>query len=257
RGIRVQDRTEDASGSSPRAEDQQPLAGQAFSLIDGDITHEADPVGVVAPDSAAGEERQRVHSTSDARLLAQLVGDRERRLLVRHRDIEPLAPCGAEAAHGRLEADRLGIDELVGQPLAGLSCEKLVDQRRAAVLNGVADYPIAIDGCVVLHDDSSDGCDEAWILPAFMYLFQPKVVGCSWRRFDEHSGLPTRCCEDRFMQERPVAESAGLRRCPWSEGVDEAYLCYHDTEWGVPVHDDRKHFEFLVLEAAQAGLSWA
>jgi DNA-3-methyladenine glycosylase I len=45
-------------------------------------------------------------------------------------------------------------------------------------------------------------------------------------------------------------------RCDWSEGVDEQYLEYHDTEWGVPVRDDRKHFEFLILEAAQAGLSW-
>ncbi|MBN1237609.1 MAG: DNA-3-methyladenine glycosylase I [Gammaproteobacteria bacterium] len=46
------------------------------------------------------------------------------------------------------------------------------------------------------------------------------------------------------------------KRCPWSEGVDQLYLDYHDREWGVPVHDDRRHFEFLVLEGAQAGLSW-
>lgn len=47
-------------------------------------------------------------------------------------------------------------------------------------------------------------------------------------------------------------------RCPWSySGMDEAYLRYHDEEWGLPVHDDRKQFEFLVLEGAQAGLSWA
>jgi len=45
-------------------------------------------------------------------------------------------------------------------------------------------------------------------------------------------------------------------RCPWSEGVDQQYLDYHDQEWGVPVHDDKTHFEFLILEAAQAGLSW-
>ena len=45
-------------------------------------------------------------------------------------------------------------------------------------------------------------------------------------------------------------------RCVWSEGVDPAYQRYHDTEWGVPVRDDRVHFEFLVLESAQAGLSW-
>ena len=46
-------------------------------------------------------------------------------------------------------------------------------------------------------------------------------------------------------------------RCPWSLGVNEAYTAYHDEEWGVPVRDDRKQFEFLVLESAQAGLSWS
>jgi DNA-3-methyladenine glycosylase I len=50
--------------------------------------------------------------------------------------------------------------------------------------------------------------------------------------------------------------AAELKRCAWSEGIDPAYQLYHDTEWGVPVRDDRKHFEFLVLESAQAGLSW-
>jgi DNA-3-methyladenine glycosylase I len=44
-------------------------------------------------------------------------------------------------------------------------------------------------------------------------------------------------------------------RCAWSEG-DEQMLRYHDEEWGVPVHDDRLLFEFLILEGAQAGLSW-
>lgn len=46
-----------------------------------------------------------------------------------------------------------------------------------------------------------------------------------------------------------------MNRCPWC-GNDELYVKYHDEEWGIPVHDDRKHFEFLVLESAQAGLSW-
>ena len=45
-------------------------------------------------------------------------------------------------------------------------------------------------------------------------------------------------------------------RCSWCEG-EELYRRYHDEEWGVPVHEDRKHFEFLVLESAQAGLSWS
>src|SRR5579859_3897323 len=44
-------------------------------------------------------------------------------------------------------------------------------------------------------------------------------------------------------------------RCPWST-ADELYIRYHDEEWGVPVHDDRLLFEFLILEGAQAGLSW-
>jgi len=48
-----------------------------------------------------------------------------------------------------------------------------------------------------------------------------------------------------------------VKRCAWAEQGDDLYLRYHDKEWGVPVHSDRKHFEFLVLEGAQAGLSWA
>ncbi len=45
-------------------------------------------------------------------------------------------------------------------------------------------------------------------------------------------------------------------RCGWCLKFDQ-YIEYHDTEWGVPVHDDRIHFEFLILEGAQAGLSWS
>ena len=45
-------------------------------------------------------------------------------------------------------------------------------------------------------------------------------------------------------------------RCAWA-GTDPLYVAYHDDEWGVPVHDDRTLFEFLILEGAQAGLSWA
>ncbi len=45
-------------------------------------------------------------------------------------------------------------------------------------------------------------------------------------------------------------------RCPWVDPTKPEYVAYHDTEWGVPVRDDRQHFEFLLLEGAQAGLSW-
>jgi len=49
----------------------------------------------------------------------------------------------------------------------------------------------------------------------------------------------------------------GRTRCPWCLGVSDAYVKYHDEEWGVPARGDAEQFEFLVLEAAQAGLSWS
>jgi DNA-3-methyladenine glycosylase I len=48
-----------------------------------------------------------------------------------------------------------------------------------------------------------------------------------------------------------------ITRCKWADGVGLNYIEYHDKEWGVPVHDDRTQFEFLILEGAQAGLSWS
>lgn len=51
--------------------------------------------------------------------------------------------------------------------------------------------------------------------------------------------------------------SRKVTRCRWAEGVSLDYIEYHDREWGVPVRDDRVQFEFLVLEGAQAGLSWS
>lgn len=47
-----------------------------------------------------------------------------------------------------------------------------------------------------------------------------------------------------------------VTRCSWAEGVSEVYVRYHDEEWGVPVYDDHKLFEMLLLESFQAGLSW-
>ena len=52
----------------------------------------------------------------------------------------------------------------------------------------------------------------------------------------------------------PSIGSQALKRCAWAKG--DLYIPYHDREWGVPVHDDRLLFEFLILEGAQAGLSW-
>ncbi|MBT8444679.1 MAG: DNA-3-methyladenine glycosylase I [Gammaproteobacteria bacterium] len=54
-----------------------------------------------------------------------------------------------------------------------------------------------------------------------------------------------------------MPKARAIKRCAWSLGVSDAYQAYHDDEWGVPVRDDRKQFEFLILEGAQAGLSWS
>ncbi len=56
-----------------------------------------------------------------------------------------------------------------------------------------------------------------------------------------------------------MGKSASImkRRCAWAADGDLQYRNYHDKEWGVPVHDDRTLFEFLILEGAQAGLSWS
>ena len=71
-------------------------------------------------------------------------------------------------------------------------------------------------------------------------------------RLDQRPGLGLTCGR---MTHRPK-DAKPVRRCPWPEG-NEPMIRYHDTEWGVPLHDDRKLFEFLVLDAFQAGLSWA
>ncbi|MEX1138115.1 MAG: DNA-3-methyladenine glycosylase I, partial [Bacteroidota bacterium] len=53
----------------------------------------------------------------------------------------------------------------------------------------------------------------------------------------------------------PVSPKSSRPRCPWCLS-DPLYIAYHDREWGRPVHNDRKLFEMLILEGAQAGLSW-
>ncbi len=58
------------------------------------------------------------------------------------------------------------------------------------------------------------------------------------------------------MTEPETGGKIKIERCSWPGATDELMIKYHDEEWGKPAHDDRKHFEFLILEAFQAGLSW-
>jgi DNA-3-methyladenine glycosylase I len=57
------------------------------------------------------------------------------------------------------------------------------------------------------------------------------------------------------MEKQSITNAQPVTRCGWA-GSDPLYIKYHDEEWGVPVHDDRHFFEMLILEGAQAGLSW-
>jgi DNA-3-methyladenine glycosylase I len=74
---------------------------------------------------------------------------------------------------------------------------------------------------------------------------------------------PQGACQYRLMANQSTAGSAKRRgsatrrRCWWAETADADYVRYHDQEWGRPVHDDRRLFEMLTLEGAQAGLSWS
>jgi DNA-3-methyladenine glycosylase I len=74
---------------------------------------------------------------------------------------------------------------------------------------------------------------------------------------------PRRACHYQTMADDPRAgrakrrPSVVRRRCWWAETADADYVRYHDEEWGRPVHDDRRLFEMLTLEGAQAGLSWS
>jgi len=78
-----------------------------------------------------------------------------------------------------------------------------------------------------------------------VYAIEGALTGRDWNR------LPAK----RKAQLKAAAADAVKPRCAWP-ARDPLMLRYHDEEWGVPVHDDRKHFEFLILEGAQAGLSW-
>jgi DNA-3-methyladenine glycosylase I len=78
-----------------------------------------------------------------------------------------------------------------------------------------------------------------------VYAIEGALRDCAWNK------LPAK----RKAQLKAAATDAIKPRCAWPAG-DPKMLRYHDEEWGVPTHDDRKHFEFLILEGAQAGLSW-
>lgn len=78
-----------------------------------------------------------------------------------------------------------------------------------------------------------------------VYAIEGALTGHDWRK------LPAA----RKAALKKAALDAVKPRCSWPAN-DAQMLHYHDHEWGVPVHDDRKHFEFLILEGAQAGLSW-
>src|SRR5439155_801634 len=91
-----------------------------------------------------------------------------------------------------------------------------------------------------------------FLLPSFVRAPGPKSVRKLLTKAVFHD--PS-FADDRVVNEGTGTGNDSVKRCEWALS-DPALLAYHDTEWGVPEHDDRKLFEFLVLEGAQAGLSW-
>ncbi|OQA50103.1 MAG: DNA-3-methyladenine glycosylase 1 [Firmicutes bacterium ADurb.Bin300] len=96
-----------------------------------------------------------------------------------------------------------------------------------------------------------------------------KSLGMTWRYFSRNNFISI----EHESEEKPVPEQPkmkminidnkaaryhkdGIPRCKWARGVPDIYREYHDSEWGVPVYDDKKLFEMLLLESFQAGLSW-
>jgi DNA-3-methyladenine glycosylase I len=104
---------------------------------------------------------------------------------------------------------------------------------------------------------SLDATRHQKVIDAINNKLGPAGLTPRWREATEHVRL---FCskQKRRGSDMAAKQDAGSKRCPWaSEKSGPAYVAYHDREWGVPVHDDRTHFEFLVLDGAQAGLSWS
>ncbi len=143
-------------------------------------------------------------------------------LIAQNATFDPAKGWGA-ANRGRYSNPEL--DKLIAQALGtadDAAREKLLQQAQKIVFDDVALIPLHIQ-------------KNIWATRAgFTYV---PTVG-----------------EDAAPGQRPRSEV--MQRCTWAEGGDAAMLAYHDTEWGVPQHDDRALFELLTLEGAQAGLSW-
>ncbi len=144
RGSGREQRADDPAGRPARAEHEDAAAGQRHMLIRREVADQADPVCVVAA-QPAGDEADRVDGAGRVDGLAALVDERKRGFFVRHGHVHALAARGREAAHCRLEVLGLGVDRLVRELLLRLAREQRVDQRRAAVVDGMPDHGIAIE----------------------------------------------------------------------------------------------------------------
>ena len=92
---------------------------------------------------------------------------------------------------------------------------------------------------------------------ATMSSYFPGFAFSSWSKWSAMAGKDSIGGDESFVERaRRGGEMKPRVRCAWAGG-DPAMQLYHDEEWGVPVHDDRRLFEFLTLEGAQAGLSWS
>ena len=165
----------------------------------------------------------------------------------------PAAAGAAERRHfAAAELSRRAVREVVGSLDEALAVAEAAGDDEAFVIGGAEIYRVAIAaGGSAVSDASVRGCRGDTYFPR---SFEMRATGSLSNRADHDADEKNEyAVHASKLYERRVTESDSMAvkeklRCGWS-GADELMIAYHDTEWGVPVHDDQKQFEFLTLES--------
>ncbi len=274
-------------GGAAGAQNQYPGVFDGKTKVVGKIADQANSIGIVALHFAVFPHDDGVDGPSQPGSSRENINVLRYLAFMRNRDIEAPDAFTGKPLEGAFEVFRGDIEGLIADVLPGLPGKHLVDNGRLAVRNRVADYAIPVrhavssplargEGHIVgrrrLRGELPD-CDAFYHNPPV--ASNPAAVAAVLRgtmsiarvrcffgdiRFAGYGGARFRVTlrgNGLSREKKFLAAPTTSIRCPWSENVSERYLEYHDREWGVPVHDDRRQFEFLTLEGAQAGLSWS
>ena len=162
----------------------------------------------------------------------------------------------AQYPYVQMTCNTTGNIRMTAQPMRGAAKKRAAPDKRATELTL---GPVSTQWLATLGIHTRDQLAHVGPLPVYallkangynvtinlVYALEAQLRGCHW------TDLP----DDVKDTLRTALAEQAKPRCEWA-GTDALYRRYHDEEWGVPVHDDQKLFEFLILEGAQAGLSW-